>query len=220
MATPGQLQMYNKLEPDELFSLGQDSYDKRVNKMHRIHMYPDEKVPDACLFKVFLEDHTMGNALRMELLRNEDVIFAAYRVPHPYNHMIEIRVQTTAKSSCELAMRRAIRNLRAECSSMLDQFDRGVALLQGRSVTPAVGGTPAKGALGDETASDSSQNRGADTEGLQSTDSAREEQLLEWERGAQHDPPTYTRTGGSSQPPAARRIGYAPTSPANEDSSD
>lgn len=125
MATPGQLQMYNKLEVMEMFSLDDRARDK-TGAIKRIHVVPDEKVPDACMFIIWIEDHTLGNMLRMELLRNDNVLFAGYKVPHPLDHMIEIRVQTLPKSSPEIAVRRAIANLKYEVKSLLEQFDEGV----------------------------------------------------------------------------------------------
>mmetsp|Transcript_49416 Transcript_49416/g.92623 ORF Transcript_49416/g.92623 Transcript_49416/m.92623 type:complete len:199 (+) Transcript_49416:74-670(+) len=128
MATPGQLQMYNKMEVSEMFDL--DHRAKGADgKIRRIHVLPDEKVANAVLFHIWLEDHTLGNILRMELLRNEAVLFAGYKVPHPLNNMIELRVQTTPASSPEAALRRAVANLRTECKSMLNQFDEGLAKL-------------------------------------------------------------------------------------------
>mmetsp|Transcript_11905 Transcript_11905/g.23100 ORF Transcript_11905/g.23100 Transcript_11905/m.23100 type:complete len:214 (-) Transcript_11905:76-717(-) len=126
MATPGQLQMYNKLEVGEMFGLDHRAMDTRVGKIHRIHVYPDEKVPNAATYVVWLEDHTLGNILRMELLRNEAVLFVGYKVPHPLNHMIELRIQTMPRTSPEAVLRHAIVNLKAEVKSMLDQFDEGV----------------------------------------------------------------------------------------------
>merc|ERR1712046_318792 len=120
---------YNKLEVSEMFSLDQRAADKN-GVIKRIHMIPDEKVPDAVKFIIWLEDHTLGNALRMELLRNDNVLFAGYKVPHPLDHMIELRVQTVPKSSPEAALKRAVANLRAEMKSMLDQFDEGVIKCQ------------------------------------------------------------------------------------------
>mmetsp|Transcript_71622 Transcript_71622/g.184700 ORF Transcript_71622/g.184700 Transcript_71622/m.184700 type:complete len:225 (-) Transcript_71622:4-678(-) len=137
MATAGQLQMYNKVDATEMFGL-----DHRARctgclfhplpedfQIHRVHVYHDEKAPDAVVYSIWLEDHTLGNMLRMELLRNKDVLFAGYKVPHPYNHMIELRVQTLPKSSPEEAVRLAIRNLKFEMKSMLSQFDTQVAKL-------------------------------------------------------------------------------------------
>eukprot|EP00930_Biecheleria_cincta_P070274 TRINITY_DN57915_c0_g1_i1.p1 TRINITY_DN57915_c0_g1~~TRINITY_DN57915_c0_g1_i1.p1 ORF type:complete len:227 (+),score=40.24 TRINITY_DN57915_c0_g1_i1:87-767(+) len=130
MATPGQLQMYNKLETSEMFGLDHRARDERTGQIHRVHIHEDSKVPDAIIYTIWLEDHTLGNALRMELLRNESVLFAGYKVPHPYNHMIELRVQTLPKTSPEAAVRLAIKNLKTECRSILDQFDEGVAQYQ------------------------------------------------------------------------------------------
>lgn len=130
MATPGQLQMYNKMEIHEMFGLDHRAHDPRIGKIRRIHVYNDEKVPDAMIFKIWLEDHTLGNILRMELLRNENVLFAGYKVPHPLDHMIEMRVQTMSKITPQHALRAAIKNLRGEVRSMLDQFDKGVAALK------------------------------------------------------------------------------------------
>lgn len=129
MATPGQLQMFNKVETHEMFGLDHRAFDPRIQSLRRIQVYDDEKVPHAATFKIWLEDHTLGNILRMELLRNETVLFAGYKVPHPLDNMIEMRVQTMNKSNPETALRAAVANLRTESRSMLEQFDKGVAAL-------------------------------------------------------------------------------------------
>lgn len=113
-----------------MFGLDHRAMNPLTGKIHRIHIKPDEKVPDAVVFDIWLEDHTMGNALRMELLRNEQVLFCGYKVPHPYNNMIELRVQTLPQTTPEAAVRSAVRNLRTEFKSMLEQFDESVAEVQ------------------------------------------------------------------------------------------
>ena len=40
------------------------------------------------------EDHTIGNLLRHQLLKNPEVIFAGYKVPHPLERSVEVRSQT------------------------------------------------------------------------------------------------------------------------------
>ena len=37
------------------------------------------------------EDHTLGNIVRMQLLRDKTVKFAGYRKPHPLENKIEIK---------------------------------------------------------------------------------------------------------------------------------
>mmetsp|Transcript_10315 Transcript_10315/g.26692 ORF Transcript_10315/g.26692 Transcript_10315/m.26692 type:complete len:199 (-) Transcript_10315:221-817(-) len=145
MATPGQLQMFNKMEQSEMFGLDQRAMNPVTGKIERIQIHPDGKVPDAVVFHIWLEDHTLGNSIRMELLRNENVLFAGYKVPHPLNNMIELRVQTLPRCTPEEAVRLAVRNLKAECSSMLDQFDEGVAKLQAEAAAkelPPAGHAP------------------------------------------------------------------------------
>uniref|UniRef100_A0A8D0AAS1 RNA polymerase II subunit J n=1 Tax=Sander lucioperca TaxID=283035 RepID=A0A8D0AAS1_SANLU len=61
----------------------------------KICITKDTKVPNACLFTLNKEDHTLGNIIRAQLLKDPQVLFAGYKVPHPLEHKIVIRVQTT-----------------------------------------------------------------------------------------------------------------------------
>lgn len=55
----------------------------------------DTKVPNACCFYLNKEDHTLGNIIRDQLLRDPKVIFAGCRWTHPLENRMMIRVQTT-----------------------------------------------------------------------------------------------------------------------------
>lgn len=57
----------------------------------------NDKVPNSATYKVELEDHTLGDLIRIFLLKNEEVKFAGYRMPHPLENMLEIKVQTNEK---------------------------------------------------------------------------------------------------------------------------
>lgn len=207
MATPGQLQMYNKLEVSEMFSLDHRARDKRTGQIHRIHIYPDEKVPHAVVFVIWLEDHTLGNLLRMELLRNADVLFVGYKVPHPLDNMIELRLQTLAKSTPEEALRRAIANLRSECRNMLDQFDAGVAAVQQSGKAPPIDEGPDRMRPEGWRSRDESATPEADTHSCSGTgafspllgeDHRFQEQLLQMGRQAAEgdaSSPTFSPTG-------------------------
>ncbi|XP_019736500.1 DNA-directed RNA polymerase II subunit RPB11-a isoform X1 [Hippocampus comes] len=61
----------------------------------KITITKDTKVPNSCLFTLNKEDHTLGNIIRAQLLKDPQVLFAGYKVPHPLEHKIVIRVQTT-----------------------------------------------------------------------------------------------------------------------------
>lgn len=60
----------------------------------RVAYKKDTKVKDAATFIIQREDHTLGNVIRHKLLEDQDVIFAAYRIPHPLEHVMHLRVQT------------------------------------------------------------------------------------------------------------------------------
>ena len=58
----------------------------------------DDRINNCGVFKIQKEDHTLGNLVTQSLLRDHRVIFAGYRIPHPYAtwHM-DMRVRTDAK---------------------------------------------------------------------------------------------------------------------------
>lgn len=70
----------------------------------------------------------MGNLLRMQLLRDPDVIFVGYRHPHPIEHHIMLRVQTSTKPKVGQtymppdALRTALQDLGAEVSTLSEQL--------------------------------------------------------------------------------------------------
>ncbi|PXF49812.1 DNA-directed RNA polymerases I and III subunit RPAC2 [Gracilariopsis chorda] len=48
------------------------------------------------------EDHTLGNALRYVLIKNPDVKFCGYSIPHPSENIMNVRVETYGKPAAEL----------------------------------------------------------------------------------------------------------------------
>lgn len=67
------------------------------------------------------EDHTMGNALRYILMRNPDVKFCGYSIPHPSENIMNIRVETFGKSASQL-FRKAILDLTDMADHMRSTF--------------------------------------------------------------------------------------------------
>lgn len=70
----------------------------------------------------------MGNLIRMQLMRDPDVIFVGYKHPHPYEHHILLRVQTTTRPSVggtylpPDAFKTALQDLAAEVSTLSEQL--------------------------------------------------------------------------------------------------
>lgn len=57
---------------------------------------------NSVTYRIELEDHTIGDLTRIYLLKNKDVKFAGYRVPHPLDDILEIKVQTSVENTNEV----------------------------------------------------------------------------------------------------------------------
>jgi DNA-directed RNA polymerase II subunit RPB11 len=89
-------------------------------------MVPDEKVPFAAVFTIAREDHTVGNLLRMELLRDPRVKFAGYKHPHPLDNDIILRVQSGITVSPAAVVVDAARRLEDELRVLQSAFEAQV----------------------------------------------------------------------------------------------
>ena len=77
----------------------------------------------AGTFTINKEDHTVGNLLRMQLLRDGDTRFAGYQLPHPLEHVCHVKVETTPGRAPVEVMGAAVTDLRQE----VELLDRGFA---------------------------------------------------------------------------------------------
>ena len=76
--------MVNRIEPHELFLLQPG--------VEKVSFEKDTKMPNAGTFKIEKEDHTLGNVIRYQLLKHPNVLFAGYKMPHPLEHRIVVKV--------------------------------------------------------------------------------------------------------------------------------
>lgn len=63
------------------------------------------------------EDHTLGNILRYQLLKDKNVKFSGYKRPHPLEHKIEIKVQTDGQKT-------PIQAVYQGCGSLTEHIDQ------------------------------------------------------------------------------------------------
>jgi DNA-directed RNA polymerase II subunit RPB11 len=78
----------------------------------------DTKNKNAGTYTIRLEDHTLGNLLRTQLHADEAVIFAGYRIPHPLDPLMVVRVQTTDAKTPQDAVAHAIQDLKQEVEEL------------------------------------------------------------------------------------------------------
>ena len=67
-------------------------------------------------FTLNKEDHTLGNMIRHQLMKDPNVIFAGYKNPSPFVNQVIIRVQTTSDYTPNDAFMNALTDLMSELS--------------------------------------------------------------------------------------------------------
>ncbi|KAG4088042.1 DNA-directed RNA polymerase II [Neocallimastix lanati (nom. inval.)] len=104
----------------ELFVLGEGQ--------KKLTITPDTKLPNAATFTLQKEDHTIGNMLRMQLLKYKEVLFAGYKVPHPLEHCVILKIQTTPNTTPENMLMRAFDDLYKEFGTIKTKFENEFTL--------------------------------------------------------------------------------------------
>merc|ERR1712139_54819 len=73
------------------------------------------------------EDHTFGNAVRYMLMKDPNVEFAGYAVPHPSEPIMNVRVQTHADTvTAHEAMTQAVDNVGEACVHIARTYRKAV----------------------------------------------------------------------------------------------
>lgn len=106
----------NAPAPDEHIRLGPGE--------NKIYYEIDSKIADAATFRIMKEDHTVGNILRHSLLRDQRVLFVGYRMPHPLDFSVRIKIKTRPDTDCVTVLIDTIDNTRNEYETMKEQFIR------------------------------------------------------------------------------------------------
>ncbi|KAL3901124.1 MAG: hypothetical protein SGCHY_000844 [Lobulomycetales sp.] len=94
----------------------------------KIKYVRDQKIRDAGTFTILREDHTLANLLRSQLLTNPKVLFCGYKVPHPLDNLVEIKIQTTSDTDPMTVMRNEVDALIAQVSDITEKFKNELTL--------------------------------------------------------------------------------------------
>jgi len=88
----------------------------------KVAIQKDTKIKNAATFILQREDHTLGNVLKMQLLRDTDCLYSAYRMPHPLEHCIHLKVQSSPGKTPIQLLGGAISDLIEECNLLETRF--------------------------------------------------------------------------------------------------
>ena len=61
-------------------------------KKERVVYEKSYQIPNFATITIYEEDHTLGNIIRQQLLKDKRVKFAGYRKPHPLFDLLEMKV--------------------------------------------------------------------------------------------------------------------------------
>jgi DNA-directed RNA polymerase II subunit RPB11 len=111
----------NAPESSSSFILDEDSGERKI-------VYTaDTKVTNAGTFRLNKEDHTVGNLLRMQLLRDTSVRFTGYIHPHPLVHFLDLKVQTNSSNISPIeVLSNAIEDLGSETDHLTTQVTEAI----------------------------------------------------------------------------------------------
>ncbi|CAI4051662.1 hypothetical protein SUVZ_14G2080 [Saccharomyces uvarum] len=73
-------------------------------------------------FQIVEEDHTLGNALRYIIMKNPDVEFCGYSIPHPSENLLNVRIQTYGEITAVEALQKGLKDLMDLCDVVESKF--------------------------------------------------------------------------------------------------
>ncbi|KAB5570533.1 DNA-directed RNA polymerase [Coniochaeta sp. 2T2.1] len=76
----------------------------------------------AASFEFADEGHTLGNALRYIIMKNPEVEFCAYAIPHPSEAKMNIRIQTYEGTTAIDALQQGLQDLQQLCDTVAEKF--------------------------------------------------------------------------------------------------
>ncbi|KAL6509587.1 DNA-directed RNA polymerases II, IV and V subunit 11 [Orobanche gracilis] len=111
-----------------------DRYERFVlpEGVSKVSYERDTKIINAASFTIEREDHTIGNIIRMQLHRDDNVLFSGYKLPHPLQYKIILRIHTTSQSSPMQAYNQAINDLDKELDHLKNEFEVELAKNAGK----------------------------------------------------------------------------------------
>ena len=80
------------------------------------------------------EDHTLGNLLRNQIIKNNHVEFCAYSVPHPSEPIMNVRIQCYDDESgndTKKTMNHGLKRISKMCDVLTEKFEKSLEEFEG-----------------------------------------------------------------------------------------
>ena len=75
------------------------------------------------------EDHTLGNLIRNQLVKDKQVEFCAYSMPHPSEPICNVRIQVSEHSTVETdkVLKGSLKRISKMCDVLSEKFKTSLA---------------------------------------------------------------------------------------------
>ena len=96
-------------------------------ELNKIEIISEGSIDDYTkTFTLNDEDHTLANALRYLIMKNPDIIFCGYTIPHPSENKVNLRIQTNKQVTALEALEKGLNDLQQVCAHVKETFVRAV----------------------------------------------------------------------------------------------
>ncbi|RCK59603.1 DNA-directed RNA polymerases I and III subunit RPAC2 [Candida viswanathii] len=102
---------------------------EEIYDVNKIKILPGSTSDDGTMasFQILDEDHTLGNALRYIIMKNPEVEFVGYSIPHPSENKLNLRIQTYGNLTAVEALHLGLDNLSEVCGVIEEKFLESLA---------------------------------------------------------------------------------------------
>ncbi|TPX40851.1 DNA-directed RNA polymerase [Synchytrium endobioticum] len=100
----------------------------------KITVTPDTKIPNSATIVIYKEDHTIANLIKTQLLKDKRVLFAGYKIPHPLEYDVVMRIQTTGATNPLDVLMLAITALQTQITRLKSDFEMSVHQFKERTL--------------------------------------------------------------------------------------
>ncbi|KAK2782747.1 RNA polymerase subunit AC19 [Onygenales sp. PD_12] len=109
----------------------QMGYDEEIEiDGQRITILPGA-IETAASFQFEREDHTLGNALRYVIMKNPEVEFCGYTMPHPSEAKMNLRIQTYDTTNVFAVLEKGFDDLMDLCDVVTETFVEAKSAFEG-----------------------------------------------------------------------------------------
>ncbi|KAF5528179.1 DNA-directed RNA polymerases I and III subunit RPAC2 [Colletotrichum aenigma] len=109
-------------EENEASEESPEQEEEEEEEPQRVKILPGS-TDSAASFEFVDEGHTLGNALRYIIMKNPDVEFCAYAIPHPSEAKMNLRIQTY-DGTAVAALQKGLKDLQALSDTVAEEFIR------------------------------------------------------------------------------------------------